>query len=153
MLSGIGDPNILSRLDIPIAMAVPGVGKNLQDHLAVSVSYRCTQPITLFNHLRPTAMVKAGLQYLLCRSGPLSVPAYEVIAYMRSSVRESSPDLKFTLALALFGSFGRDINTDPGFSVYVEHLRPQSTGSIHLRSRDPSEPPLIHPNFLAAQAD
>jgi choline dehydrogenase len=153
LLSGIGDPAVLSQLGIPVTADLPGVGKNLSDHPALTISHRCFQPISIFNYFKPTELLKAGLQYLSSRTGPLGVPVNEVIAYMRSSEQESAPNLKLTLGMALYSDFGRQRGSGHGFFGHLELLRPQSVGTVRLRSTDPADPPLIDPNFLWAEAD
>jgi len=153
MLSGIADPEILRRFEIPVIAELKGVGRNLQDHLDCSIQYECTQPITLYSQARPFAAAKTGLQYLLFRKGLATSQGLESGAFLKSRPELETPDLQFHFIAALMFDHTRRKADRHGFMAHVCQLRPESRGYISLRSADPLVSPLIQPNYLAAEAD
>lgn len=153
MLSGIGDPEQLHGHGIDVIQALPGVGQNYRDHLAVTVTQACTQPISLFNFFNPAVATKAVIDFAIFRRGPLAAPPMEVVAYMRALPGSLEPDIKIHLAMALYEAMGRRIIRQHGFFAHIDLLRPQSVGQIRLASPDPLTPPLIDPNILSTDYD
>jgi len=153
MLSGIGDAEILRRFDIPVAAELKGVGRNLQDHLDVSVQYECTQPITLFSQSKPLNALKTGLQYMLFGTGLATGQGLESGAFLKSRPDLETPDLQFHFITALMYDHTRVKGDRHGFMSHACQLRPQSRGYISLKSSDPLAAPLIQPNYLEAEED
>lgn len=153
MLSGIGDPEILRRFEIPVIAELEGVGRNLQDHLDCSIQYECTQPITLYSQARPFAAAKTGLQYLLFHNGLATSQGLESGAFLKSRPELETPDLQFHFIAALMFDHTRRKADRHGFMAHVCQLRPESRGYISLKSSDPLASPLIQPNYLAADED
>jgi choline dehydrogenase len=153
LLSGIGDPAQLKPLGIDPVHNLPGVGRNLRDHLAVAVKQGCTQPISLFNFFNPAIAAKAMVQFALFNSGPLAEPSTQAVAYVKTLPGSTGPDIKIHLAMALYEAMGRKIIRQHGYFAHVDILDPQSTGSVTLTSADPFVPPLVDPNILAAEHD
>lgn len=149
MLSGIGAAEHLQDLGIPIVVDLPGVGQNLQDHLAVPVAYQCTQPLSLENAKTPDNFLK----YLLLKKGPLTSNVGEAGGFVKSKPDLSCPDLQFLFAPVYFLNHGFTKPEGHGFTLGPALLYPQSKGNIKLRSNNPLEPPLIQPNYLANEAD
>lgn len=155
MLSGIGDPAALAEHGIACQHALPGVGKNLQDHIGSFVQHRCTQPITYYNMTKPLRLAFAALQYAFTRSGPLAVFPMNTMAFLKSDPALERPDIQYYLLPAAMNPNGSPDHL-PRFHGYNIHwcgLRPQSTGHVGLRSSDPFDAPVIVHNYLTAQAD
>ena len=153
LLSGIGDPEILGRFDIPVLAELKGVGRNLQDHLDCSIQYECTQPITLYSQSKPLAAAKTGLQYLLFGNGVATSQGLESGAFLKSRPELETPDLQFHFIAGLMFDHTRRKADRHGFMAHVCQLRPESRGYISLKSDDPLAPPLIQPNYLEADED
>ena len=149
MLSGIGPATHLNTLGIEVLHHLPGVGQNLQDHLAIILTYQCTQPVSLANAERLSSI----LRYLLFKKGPLTSNVTEAGAFVRSEDGLRAPDLQvgFVPAYAHYRGSGRP--SGHFFSIGCTYLRPRSRGCIQLRSVDAGDPPLIQPAFLSDEAD
>jgi len=153
LLSGIGDPEILKRFDIPVLVDLKGVGKNLQDHLDAWVQYESTQPITLFSQSNPLAAMKTGLSYVLFRKGLATGQGLESGAFLKSRPDLEHPDLQYHFIAALMTDHARKKADRHGFMAHVCQLRPQSRGYISIKSSDPLVAPIIQPNYLEAEED
>jgi choline dehydrogenase len=153
MLSGIGDPEALAAAGVPLTHALNGVGRNLLDHLDVILAWECTQPITAFTANRGFAKLTTGLNYLLRGQGPGRSNFLEAGAFLKSRPGLELPDLQLHLVLALMQDHGKVPMDRDGFSVHVCQLRPESRGSVGLRSADPFDDPAIFGNYLAAEND
>jgi len=156
-LSGIGPGALLQQMDIPVVHDLPAVGNHLQDHFYVRLAFRCTRPITL-NDLANSMprKVLAMTQYMLFRRGPLSANGVTAGAFARSDPRLERPDLQFNFSPFSYASRdarGAVAHPFPGFSLSAVHLRPDSRGSVHIKSPDPLTPPAIRFNFLETWYD
>jgi choline dehydrogenase len=159
-LSGIGDPQLLRRLAIPVVAALPGVGRGLQDHVCVSYFYRSRVP-TLNDELGPfLGKARAALLYALRRRGPLAMSVNQAGAFVRSRPELARPNLHIYFNPASYstttsGQSRRMLNPDPfpGFLMSFNTCRPTSRGSVHLRSPDPLASPSIAPNSLSTPED
>lgn len=159
MLSGIGDPVELSKQGIDIKFPLPGVGKNLQDHVWTGVS--CLSTIPTGNSLLKTLpMAKAIIQHLLFRSGPLCNSPIEANAFLKSDPSVSLPDIQFHFVpLGIKNDYSTDIHdmktfsVEDGFSILAILIQPASRGQIGLKSSKPKDAPLIHPNVLSSPED
>ena len=160
-LSGIGDPDVLRRLGIPVLVDSPAVGQGLQDHLAVNYYFRSRVP-TLNNELAPfLGKVRAALRYALGgRTGPLAMSVNQAGAFLRSRAGLAQPNMHIyfnpaSYSTTTLGSNRRLMRPDPyaGFLMSFNACRPVSRGSIHIRSLDPLKAPAIQPNALSAPAD
>lgn len=158
-LSGVGPGALLQRLGIPVAMDLPAVGGQLQDHIAVSYFYRATEP-TLNNQLYPLhGKVAAALRYVLTRRGPLSVGVNQCGGFVRTRAGLERPDqqLYFNPVTYSLAPQGRRplMNPDPfpGFILSFQPCRPSSRGRIDITSPDPGVAPAIRPGYLATEQD
>lgn len=149
MLSGIGPGAALSQLGIPLVADLPGVGQNLQDHLASGVTFECRQPVTLAAAETLTNLAR----YLIFRRGPLTSNVGEGLAFIRTRDGLEAPDIELIFAPAFFMEHGAANPQGHGFTIGVILLRPESSGSLTLKSREPGAHPAIRPNYLAAQND
>ena len=158
-LSGVGDPTLLGGLGIPVVHAAPRVGAGLQDHLAVSYYYRSKVP-TLNDELYPLlGKLRAGVRYLLTRSGPLSLSVNQAGAFVRSRPGLERPNLHIYFnPLSYTASKGprrKLTNPDPwsAFLLSFNTCRPTSRGSVAIRSADPFTAPAIRTNYLSTAED
>ncbi|NTS31059.1 GMC family oxidoreductase N-terminal domain-containing protein [Phyllobacterium sp. BT25] len=158
-ISGIGDPARLSQLGIDVVYANPNVGENLQDHLGINYTYRANIP-SLNQVLRPWwGKAIAGIEYLLLRTGPLSISMNQGGGFFRTdpSRTRANMQLYFQAFSTIVPKNGeRPILTPdpwPGFSIGLSNCRPTSTGSIHIRSADPLQAPQIVANAFSTEHD
>lgn len=153
-LSGIGQPEILSGFNIPVLHALPGVGENLQDHLQIRTVFKIKNASTL-NEKANSLWGKAAMaaQYALFRSGPLSMAPSQLGMFTRSSSRVATPDLEYHIQPLSTDKLGDPLHDFPAITASVCNLRPDSRGSIHVRSSDLREHPVITPNYLSAPSD
>ena len=153
MLSGIGAESELSSLNIPIVAKLPGVGKNLQDHLELYIQYHCKKPVSLFPALKWFNQPGIGLKWYLTGRGAGASNHFETGAFLRSSDSILYPDLQYHFLPIAMNYDGSDKYNDHGFQVHVGPMKPTSRGSIDLVSNDPSEPPRISFNYNSTRDD
>jgi choline dehydrogenase len=152
-LSGIGDPDELASHGIPVVHALKGVGANLQDHLDVTLSWECPQPITIYSMRKGLKTLTVGLSYLFGRRGIGRQNFLESGAFLRSRPDLDRPDLQIHAVLAIMQDHGKvQINKD-GFTFHVCQLRPESRGRIGLKSADPMADPAIFASYLSTEED
>lgn len=149
MHSGVGPAGELSPRGIATVMDLPGVGRNLQDHLVAGIGYRCRRPISLATADRPWRLA----QWLLTRRGPLTSTVAEAAGYMLSNPEMGRPDLELIFAPSYFVDHGFSNPAGHGYTLGVVLLRPGSRGAITLQGADPALPPRIHANYLSDPAD
>lgn len=159
MLSGIGDAATLERFGITVLCNLPGMGRNLQDHVWSGVSAFTNIP-TGNGLTRPLPMTKALLQHLFFKSGPLANGPLEANAFLASEPSLDRPDIQFHMApFAIAGDYSTDIydlktfTRRDGMGILAILLRPESRGWVGIRSSDPMDPPVIQPEFLSATSD
>lgn len=152
-LSGIGAPEVLAAQGIAVQHALPGVGENYRDHYAARIAWRVTQRITLNEQTRGLNIVKEALKYLVTRRGILTWTAGIGHAFVRSQPDLDTPDCQFFFAHGSFDPNTREFHREPGMTIGVYQCRPESRGSIHIKSPDPAVAPAIRPNFLSDPID
>jgi len=153
-LSGIGPAEHLRAHGIDVVHDLPGVGANLQDHFQVRSIYRCTRPITLNDRVKsPLQRVLMGLEWALWRTGPLTIGAGQGCIFARTRPELATPDVQFHLILFSADKPGAPLHDFPGFTASVCQLRPESRGSVMIRSPDPGAKPAIVANYLATETD
>ena len=156
MLSGIGPGDHLREMGLSVVRDLP-VGANLHDHFNSFVSWRATKAITLNDLARsPVAKLKAGLQYVFGRSGPLTGTSTLAGILTRSDPRLDRPDLQFNISLYSIERRDREgiiPHTWPGFMITPVHLHPEGRGRVSLESADPLAAPKIEFKFLETAYD
>lgn len=152
--SGIGDPDLLNELGIPIAHALPGVGKNLQDHLQLRSVYK-VHGIKSLNQSANSLWGKIvmGLEFALFRRGPLTMAPSQLGLFAYSATNERTPDLEYHVQPLSLDRFGEPLHDFPAFTASVCDLRPRSRGEIAIRDCDPRSDPRIAVNYLSHEAD
>ncbi len=155
MLSGVGDGKALRRHGIMPVVDLPGVGKNLQDHIDYTQVWRSKDTKGTFGiSLRGTAAVLAGVhRWRRERKGPITTTFASAGAFLRVDPASPAPDLQFTFVIAIVDDYGRKTHLGHGFSSHVNITRPHSRGTVSLASADPAIPPLIDPAFLSDERD
>jgi choline dehydrogenase len=154
LLSGIGPGAQLQRFGIPLVHTLPGVGRNLQDHLQVRMVFKTHQPITMNDQVHnPLRRALMGLDYLLFRRGPLTMGASQVCVFARTSPEAATPDIQFHLQPLSADKPGEGLHRFSAFTSSTCQLRPESRGVIELRSPFAQDHPAIHPNYLATVKD
>ncbi|MFH1805626.1 MAG: GMC family oxidoreductase N-terminal domain-containing protein [Pseudomonadota bacterium] len=153
-LSGIGGGAVLKDHGIEVIHDLPGVGENLQDHLQIRCVFK-VQGVKTLNEQANSLWGKAaiGLEYLLKRSGPMSMAPSQLGVFAKSDPSLETPDLEYHVQPLSLDKFGDDLHPFPAFTASVCNLRPQSRGTIHLKSPDPHSHPAIRPNYLATDGD
>jgi choline dehydrogenase len=153
-LSGVGPAELLRQHDIDVVLDAPGVGHDLQDHMQVRVVMRCTQSITLNDVVNsPVRRILAGARYAAFRKGPLTIAAGTSGAFFKTSPRLATPDIQIHFLPFSTDKMGERLHSFSGFSASVCQLRPESRGSLRIRSADPTMAPEIRINYLSTEVD
>src|SRR4051794_13539891 len=153
-LSGVGPADLLRTHGIEIVLDAQGVGHDLQDHMQVRIVTRCTQKITLNDTINnPVSRVMAGVRYALTRSGPLTIAAGTSGAFFKTNPRLASPDIQIHFIPFSTDKMGEKLHPFSGFTASVCQLRPESRGSLRIKSADPNVAPEIRINYLATETD
>ncbi len=153
MLSGIGPAEHVRSHGIAPVLDVPGIGANLQDHLDVVVVNRMTQKLSAYSRQKGLKKLAVGVQYLINKTGAGADNFLQAGAFLNSREGLDRPDLQLHFINAAMIDHGRVDLKDDGFTLHACQLRPESRGTITLRSPDPFAPPVIDPNYLAAEED
>ena len=158
-LSGVGPAGLLKEHGIGVVLANDNVGAHLQDHVGINYTYRARQP-TLNQVLRPFhGKLRAGIEYLLMRTGPLSASLNQGGGFFRTDPDEVLPNMQlyFQALSTVIPKVGeRPLLTPdpwPGFSIGLSNCRPRSRGEIAIRSADPFAAPRIVANALSHPDD
>jgi choline dehydrogenase-like flavoprotein len=153
-LSGIGDPAVLGAIGVDVRHALPGVGANYVDHFCTRLNWRVSQPVTLNEETRGIRLVANVLRYLTQRKGVLTFGTGLAHGFARTREGLEGPDIQYFFMHASYANAAeRKLEPEPGMTLGVTQLRPQSRGTIHARSPDPFDQPAIRPNFLDAEED
>jgi len=154
LLSGIGPAAELKKHGIVLQAQLPGVGKNLQDHLDITQVVGASEPISFSNAFWPKVQTALRLpEFLLANRGPLTNNVAEAGGFACSSRAGGHPDIQFHLSAAPLFEHGRKKPGGYGYSLHACALRPKSRGEIALASADPRALPLIQPNYLSDPED
>jgi len=154
LVSGVGRAADLKALGIDSVIDLPGVGENLQDHYGGQITWRCNQPITMNDiMLSKRKQLLAGLNWLLFRDGPLSVPAGQAGLFTRVTPGAETPDVQFLFQTFSGGYYEDGLFKFSGFANFICPVRPQSRGRMALASSDPFVPPRLAPNYFSHEAD
>lgn len=154
MLSGLGSGQDLTGHGITPHLDIPGVGANLQDHLQIRSAFRIEGASTL-NEMQSSLFGKAKIafDYLLKRSGPMSMAPSQFGIFMKSDLGYETPNIEFHVQPLSLDKFGEPLHEFPAITVSVCNLRPDSRGTVRLTSANPFANPEIAPNYLADERD
>ncbi|MEX0591710.1 MAG: GMC family oxidoreductase N-terminal domain-containing protein, partial [Xanthobacteraceae bacterium] len=154
MLSGVGPAAHLADHDVPVVLDKPGVGGNLQDHLQLRLIFRVAGVPTLnerYHSLPRRAWM--GIEYVLCRTGPLTMAPSQLGFFTRSDPKHERANIQFHVQPLSLDKFGDPLHTFPAFTMSVCNVQPTSRGTLRLKSRDPAAAPAIKPNYLSTDTD
>ena len=153
-LSGIGEESTLRQLQIPVVKHLPGVGANLQDHLQIRSVYKVEGAKTLNTQASTLwGKVGIGLEYLLRRSGPMSMAPSQLGIFTRSSPSYVHPNIQYHVQPLSLEAFGQPLHTFPAITASVCNLNPTSRGQVSISSPDFNKAPRIAPNYLSTSED
>jgi choline dehydrogenase len=154
MLSGLGPAAHLAEQGIAPVHDLPGVGRNLQDHLQQRAIFRVAGARTL-NETYHSLIGRAamGLEYALRRTGPLTMAPSQLGIFTRSDPRQERANIQFHCQPLSLDKFGDPLHRFPAVTVSACNLRPTSRGELRLRGPAPDQKPVIAPNYLATEED
>ena len=154
-LSGIGAPDLLQSHGIAVHHALPAVGENFRDHMNARIQWRVKIPAVSYNsRARGLPLLAEVAKYLATGGGFLSLPSAPLLAFLRTRPELENPDIQMHLVpYAVKNPKLRQLHDFPAMTVACYQLRPESLGSIHIRSPDPRAQPAIRFNFLADAID
>ena len=151
--SGVGPAALLSRLGLPVLADRREVGENLQDHLQARAVHRTSEPTLNDEVNRLSGRLRIGLEFLLRRSGPMTMGASQVGAFLRSGPDLASPDIQFHVQPLSAENPGHGLDRFSAFTTSVCQLRPESRGHVRIVSPDCQAHPEILANYLATETD
>ena len=153
-LSGIGPAGLLQEKEVPLMLNLPGVGANLQDHLQIRSVYKISNAPTL-NTLASTNLgkLRIGMEYVLKRSGPMSMAPSQLGAFTRSRPELEHPNLQYHVQPLSLDAFGEPLHHFPAFTASVCNLNPTSRGTVQIKSPNFQDAPAIAPNYLSTEED
>ncbi|EKF40947.1 GMC family oxidoreductase [Nitratireductor indicus] len=153
-LSGIGRGEVLQKAGLPVVHEMPSVGENLQDHLQLRCAYKVSGIRTLNEQAsKLSGKAAIALEYLLRRSGPMSMAPSQLGLFTRSDDTRETPNLQYHVQPLSLDKFGDPVHPFPAFTASVCNLRPDSRGSVHAVSGDFRAQPAIRPNYLSTESD
>lgn len=153
-VSGIGDPQHLTDIGVPVVHALPGVGANLRDHFTPRFTARVKGTSTFNERSRGFAFIKETAKWLTGNPSILSLPATACYAFAKSNSVLDDSDLQITFMPASYKEgVQSQLDDQPGMTLAAWQQRPESKGYVRVRSADPFEPPEIQPNYLSAPED
>jgi len=155
-LSGIGNRDILEEKGISVIHELKGVGENLRDHIAPRIVYKITKPGIAYNDkARGLNLLKQIANYVFKRDGFLTLPSAPVVGFFKTRKELAAPDIQvhFIPYKVVLENGKRKLGVEPGITCTVNQNLPESRGSIHIKSKNPEEPPAIKFNFLSNSLD
>ncbi len=153
MLSGIGDGDQLQKVGLEVRHHLAGVGRNLQDHLQARPIFKCDLPTINSQLTSPFQKIKIALEYLLKRTGPMTMAASLGTGFLKTSFSKDRPDIQFHIQPFSADSPAAGPHRFSAFTASVLQLRPKSTGHLALHSSHSNDPVRIHPNYLSERLD
>ncbi|MEP4247413.1 GMC family oxidoreductase [Tateyamaria sp.] len=153
-ISGVGDPDHLNAIGVPVRHALPGVGQNLRDHYTPRFTARVKGVTTLNERVKGAAFWGEAAKWIMNRPSVLSLPSTVCYAFAKSAPHLEDSDLQLTLMPASYKSGNQShLDDQPGMTLAAWQQRPDSTGHVLARSAAPMDPPEIQPNYLSAETD
>ncbi len=153
MLSGIGPADELRSVGVDVFHDLPGVGRNLQDHLEIYVQMECKKPVSLYRYYNPLGKALVGAQWLLAKRGLGASNHFEAGGFTRSHPDVAHPDLQYHFFPMAVRYDGQSPNKAHGFQAHVGPMRSQSKGWVRLASGDPATAPRICFNYMSTPED
>jgi choline dehydrogenase len=153
-LSGVGPAPLLAAHGIPVLHELKGVGENLQDHLQIRCAYK-VQGVSTMNERANSlwGRIGIGLEYMMFRSGPMSMAPSQLGAFAKSDAARETANLEYHVQPLTLEAFGKPLDPYPAFTASVCNLRPEARGFVRITSPDPRAHPAIQPNYLSTPGD
>jgi len=153
-LSGVGPGALLQEHGIAVAHELAGVGENLQDHLQIRTVFKVWNTRTLNERANSlVGRIGMGLEYFLLKRGPLTMAPSQLGCFAKSDSARETPNLEYHVQPLSLDKFGDPCHPFPAFTASVCNLRPESRGSVRIKSADPTAHPAIRPNYLSMDSD
>jgi choline dehydrogenase len=153
-LSGIGPGPLLQRHGISVVHDLPGVGENLHDHLQIRTIFKVKNTVTLNKRMNSLfGKAAMGLEYLLFKTGPLTMPPSQLGAFAKSDASRESANMEWHVQPLSLDKFGDPLHTFNAITPSVCNLQPASRGHVRIKSVDPLQAPAITLNYLSAEED
>ncbi len=153
-LSGIGPRSLLQEHQIEVRKELPGVGENLQDHLQIRTVYKVDNTITLNQKVNSLwGKFKMGLEYLIFKTGPLTMPPSQLGAFAKSNPNQASANIEWHVQPLSLDKFGAPLDTFNAITPSVCNLRPSSRGHVRIKDNNPNSAPKIKLNYLSTEED
>src|ERR1700757_921551 len=153
-LSGVGDPEHLGKIGVPVVHELRGVGKNMQDHYTTRVSYPVVGAQTANERSRGLPLAGEVMRWLFTGKGMLTYSPSIVAASVKVLEESATPDMQCTFAPGSFkgGQIG-ELEETPGLSAGAWQMRPTSRGYVEAKSNQPGDMPAINPRYLSEETD
>ena len=154
-LSGIGRPEVLKAHGIDVAHALPAVGENFRDHINARIIWRVKDPRISYNYkARGIGAAAQALKYAATGGGFFGLPSAPLVAFLKTRPELATPDVQMHLIpYSIKDPKRRKLQDFPSMTVACYQLRPESLGTVHIRSADPDAHPAIRFNFLGDRID
>ena len=153
-LSGIGRPDVLRNAGIAVQHAMPGLGENYIDHYCARMDWRVKGALSVNQQRYGWRLALAVAEYFTRRTGILTLGTGLAGGFVKSRPDLPSADVQYFFMNASYANqVARELERPPGMTLAISQMRPESRGSIHIRSANPDEQPAICPNYLASEAD
>jgi choline dehydrogenase len=153
--SGIGPAAHLEQMNVPLVQESPELGSNLREHRGMVMQWRIPNEVSHNREFRGVRLAKNLAQYYATHTGPMSASAYDLGAWFKTTPSQPRPDGQILIAPFTFDFSGRTVGVEAhgGMNFCVYPLRPESTGSVLIRSKDPAQLPLIKANYNQTDVD
>ena len=153
--SGVGDPSIIKKFGIELIHNLPGVGKNLQDHIMMRPVYKVKNIKTLNKKINSFfGKMLIGMEYILFRKGPMTMGASQLCGFAKSDKSKETPNLQFHIQpISTDKLGGADLHNFHAFTPTVANIRPTSRGEVYINSADTRNDPKIKMNYLSTPED
>ena len=153
-LSGVGPAALLAKHGIPVFHEMAGVGEDLHDHLQIRMVYKVKGAVTLNTRVNSLwGKAAMGLEYLLFKTGPLTMPPSQLGAFAKSDPAQPTPNIEWHVQPLSLDKFGDPLHPFPAITPSVCNLRPTSRGWVRITAPDPFAAPEIQVNYLSTDAD
>jgi choline dehydrogenase-like flavoprotein len=153
-VSGVGPGPLLQQHGIPVLHEMPGIGENLQDHLQLRMAFKVKNVVTLNQRVNSLfGKAAMGLEYLLFRSGPLTMAPSQLGGFTRSSPEHSTANVEIHTQPLSLDKFGDPLHPFNAFTSSICNLRPTSRGYVRIKNPDPRVAPAIHCRYLSTDED
>lgn len=153
LLSGIGPREELAAAGVDVVQHLPGVGRDLQDHLGAFVQHRCSQPVSMASIKHKPNLLAAAAQWVALGSGPGASTHIEAGGFLRTSPEQLVPEATVFFSSLVWPVAGMPVVDGHGYQLYAYPGRVTSRGRVSLRSTDPSAAPVIVNNYLSTESD